>query len=62
VRLDKVTEAPFGDYETMNAKNVVVKISELNLLGLARLERAEISGKARKTVLGAIEVRRKALS
>ncbi len=62
MRLEKVTEAPFGDYETMNAKNVVVKIGELDLLGLARLERAEVSGKSRKTVLGAIEARRKKLN
>jgi len=62
VRLQKVTEAPFSDYETMNAKNVIAEIARLDLLGLARLERVEISGKARKTVLRAVSARRNALS
>ena len=61
VRLQKVTELPFGHYDTMNAKNVIAKLGELDILGLARLERAETSGKSRKTVLAAVKARRKAL-
>jgi hypothetical protein len=62
VRLQKVTEAPFADYDTMNAKNVIANVRKLDHLGLARLERSELSGKSRKTVLDAVEARRNALS
>gem|GEM_PF-2657119 len=62
VRLQKVTEAPIGDYDSMNAKTAISNVRELDLLALARLERVELAGKSRKTVLDAVAARRKAIS
>ncbi len=54
-RLDDITAAPVEDYASLNARDVVRCVRELGWLDLVKLRRIEAEGKARKTVLSAIE-------
>jgi hypothetical protein len=53
--LQQVTGLPVDDYDALNVRRVDAAIRGLGHIDLARVERYERAGKARKTVLRAIE-------
>lgn len=61
-RLDALKQLPIEGYDDLNARDIVAAVKGLDgRVGLAALRRHEAEGKARKTVLSAIEARIAAL-
>lgn len=56
-RLDVITTSPVDEYQSLNARDAVRIVRELDWLDLVKLRRIEEEGKARKTVLAAIGAR-----
>ena len=54
-RLEVITSSPVDDYQSLNARNAISVVRELGWLDLAKVRRIEEEGKARKTVLAAIQ-------
>ncbi len=54
-RLEMITSCPVDDYKALNARDAVRIVRDLDRLDLVKLRRIEEDGKARKTVLGAIQ-------
>ncbi len=52
---DDFTAVPIDDYGALSVKKLAVQLRELPRLDLVRVRRVELAGKARKTLLSAIE-------
>jgi hypothetical protein len=54
-RVAAATAPPFADYDHLSAKEISRRLHELDRAGLLRLQAHERAGKARKTILDAVE-------